>query len=152
MTYIGIILTFVLIENFILTQFLGLCPFIGVSKKIDSAVGMGFAVIFDPRAARGDGHPKGVAATLQSFRNLSSSHNDKLCRIGHRADCGKKELQRPGEFCGRICCGRRIFIGDASDVNSARAIRDGVDSQTLSRSSDRVCDGRAHGFGLYGFR
>ena len=46
MTYIGIILTFVLIENFILTQFLGLCPFIGVSKKIDSAVGMGFAVIF----------------------------------------------------------------------------------------------------------
>ncbi len=46
MTYIGIIITFVLIENFILTQFLGLCPFIGVSKKIDSAVGMGFAVIF----------------------------------------------------------------------------------------------------------
>lgn len=46
MTYIGIIITFVLIENFILTQFLGLCPFIGVSRKIDSAVGMGFAVIF----------------------------------------------------------------------------------------------------------
>jgi electron transport complex protein RnfA len=46
MTYISIIITFVLIENFILTQFLGLCPFIGVSKKIDSAVGMGFAVIF----------------------------------------------------------------------------------------------------------
>jgi len=45
-TYIGIILTFVLIENFILTQFLGLCPFIGVSTKIDSAIGMGFAVIF----------------------------------------------------------------------------------------------------------
>jgi len=46
MTYIGIIITFVLIENFILTQFLGLCPFIGVSRNIDSAVGMGFAVIF----------------------------------------------------------------------------------------------------------
>jgi len=46
MTYIGIIITFVLIENFILTQFLGLCPFIGVSRKIDSALGMGFAVIF----------------------------------------------------------------------------------------------------------
>ena len=46
MTYIGIIITFVLIENFILTRFLGLCPFIGVSRKIDSAVGMGFAVIF----------------------------------------------------------------------------------------------------------
>jgi electron transport complex protein RnfA len=46
MTYIGIIITYVFIQNFILTQFLGLCPFIGVSKKLDSAVGMGFAVIF----------------------------------------------------------------------------------------------------------
>ena len=46
MSFIGIIITFVFIENFILTQFLGLCPFIGVSKKLDSAVGMGLAVIF----------------------------------------------------------------------------------------------------------
>jgi electron transport complex protein RnfA len=46
LSYVGIIITFVLIENFILTQFLGLCPFIGVSRKLDSAVGMGFAVIF----------------------------------------------------------------------------------------------------------
>ena len=46
MTYIGILITFVFINNFILTQFLGLCPFIGVSKNIESAVGMGFAVTF----------------------------------------------------------------------------------------------------------
>jgi len=46
MSYIGIIITFVFINNFILTQFLGLCPFIGVSRKTDSAIGMGFAVIF----------------------------------------------------------------------------------------------------------
>ncbi len=46
MTYIGIIITFVFINNFILNQFLGLCPFIGVSKNIESAVGMGFAVTF----------------------------------------------------------------------------------------------------------
>jgi len=45
-SYIGIIITFVFINNFILTQFLGLCPFIGVSRKTDSAIGMGFAVIF----------------------------------------------------------------------------------------------------------
>jgi electron transport complex protein RnfA len=45
-TYIGIIITFVFINNFILTQFLGLCPFIGVSRNTDSALGMGFAVIF----------------------------------------------------------------------------------------------------------
>ena len=46
MSYIGIIIPFVFINNFILTQFLGLCPFIGVSRKTDSAIGMGFAVIF----------------------------------------------------------------------------------------------------------
>jgi electron transport complex protein RnfA len=45
-SYVGIIITFVFINNFILTQFLGLCPFIGVSRNTDSAVGMGFAVIF----------------------------------------------------------------------------------------------------------
>ncbi|MFP4384657.1 MAG: electron transport complex subunit RsxA [Spirochaetia bacterium] len=46
MSYIGIIITFVFINNFILTKFLGLCPFIGVSKNTESAVGMGFAVTF----------------------------------------------------------------------------------------------------------
>ena len=46
MTYVGIILTFTLVNNFVLTQFLGLCPFIGVSKNVDSAIGMGFAVTF----------------------------------------------------------------------------------------------------------
>lgn len=46
MSYVGIIITYVFISNFILSQFLGLCPFIGVSRRMDSAVGMGFAVIF----------------------------------------------------------------------------------------------------------
>lgn len=36
----------ILIQNVILTQFLGICPFMGVSKKSQSAVGMGLAVIF----------------------------------------------------------------------------------------------------------
>lgn len=36
----------ILIENFILVKFLGICPFMGVSKKMDTATGMGFAVIF----------------------------------------------------------------------------------------------------------
>ncbi|MCL2706244.1 MAG: RnfABCDGE type electron transport complex subunit A [Spirochaetaceae bacterium] len=46
MSYIGIIITYVFISNFVLTQFLGMCPFLGVSKNIESAVGMGFAVTF----------------------------------------------------------------------------------------------------------
>lgn len=36
----------ILVNNCILAQFLGICPFLGVSKKLDSAVGMGVAVIF----------------------------------------------------------------------------------------------------------
>ena len=39
-------ITAVLIENFVFVKFLGICPFIGVSKKISTAVGMGIAVIF----------------------------------------------------------------------------------------------------------
>lgn len=34
-----------LVSNVVLSQFLGLCPFLGVSKKVDTAVGMGGAVI-----------------------------------------------------------------------------------------------------------
>ncbi|HXK72195.1 MAG TPA: electron transport complex subunit RsxA [Clostridia bacterium] len=36
----------ILMNNFVLTNFLGICPFLGVSKKLNSAVGMGLAVIF----------------------------------------------------------------------------------------------------------
>ncbi len=41
-----IIISAVLINNFILTKFLGLCPFVGVSSQIDASIGMGGAVIF----------------------------------------------------------------------------------------------------------
>lgn len=46
MTYIAILITYIFISNFILVQFLGLCPFIGVSKSSESALGMGMAVTF----------------------------------------------------------------------------------------------------------
>jgi H+/Na+-translocating ferredoxin:NAD+ oxidoreductase subunit A len=36
----------IFVQNFVLMRFLGLCPYIGVSKKLDSAVGMGMAVVF----------------------------------------------------------------------------------------------------------
>jgi electron transport complex protein RnfA len=50
----AIITTFlaaVLIENFVVVRFLGICPFLGVSKRINTALGMGFAVIFVMAAA-----------------------------------------------------------------------------------------------------
>ena len=45
-TYFSILLAMILVNNYVLAQFLGICPFLGVSKKLDSAVGMGVAVIF----------------------------------------------------------------------------------------------------------
>ena len=44
--YLGILVLSVLVENFVLAQFLGICPFLGVSKKFNTAVGMSLAVIF----------------------------------------------------------------------------------------------------------
>ena len=41
-----IFLSAILINNFVLSRFLGICPFLGVSKKIETAVGMSLAVIF----------------------------------------------------------------------------------------------------------
>lgn len=41
-----ILLSSILINNFVLSRFLGICPFLGVSKKVETALGMGFAVTF----------------------------------------------------------------------------------------------------------
>lgn len=46
MYYILLFLSIVLVNNVITSQFLGICPFLGVSKKVDTAVGMGVAVTF----------------------------------------------------------------------------------------------------------
>ncbi|MCQ2485453.1 MAG: RnfABCDGE type electron transport complex subunit A [Clostridia bacterium] len=43
---IALFLTMILTQNFILAKFLGICPFLGVSKKLDTALGMSLAVIF----------------------------------------------------------------------------------------------------------
>lgn len=45
-TLVPIALTALLVQNVILSQFFGICPFIGVSKKTESAIGMGLAVTF----------------------------------------------------------------------------------------------------------
>ena len=41
-----IIFIYILVDNFVLQQFLGICPFIGVSRKMETATGMGMAVVF----------------------------------------------------------------------------------------------------------
>lgn len=46
MEYIVLVISAVLVKNILLAEYLGNCPFLGVSKKMDTAVGMGMAVIF----------------------------------------------------------------------------------------------------------
>lgn len=46
MEYIGIIIVAIFVNNVVLAQFLGICPFLGVSKKVDTAIGMSAAVTF----------------------------------------------------------------------------------------------------------
>ena len=61
LTYISIIVTAIFINNIVLSQFLGICPFLGVSKKTSSALGMGAAVTFVTTLATG------VTWLLQKF-------------------------------------------------------------------------------------
>ena len=44
--YLIILVSTILVNNFVLVKFLGLCPFMGVSRKLETAVGMGFATTF----------------------------------------------------------------------------------------------------------
>lgn len=46
MNFLPLLLAGLLIENYVVVQFLGICPFLGMSKKMDSALGMGLAVTF----------------------------------------------------------------------------------------------------------
>ncbi|MBR5433178.1 MAG: RnfABCDGE type electron transport complex subunit A [Bacteroidales bacterium] len=46
MTYLLIIISAVVVNNIVLSQFLGICPFLGVSKKVNTAIGMSGAVMF----------------------------------------------------------------------------------------------------------
>ena len=46
MSYLMIFIVAIFVNNIVLSQFLGICPFLGVSKKISTALGMGFAVMF----------------------------------------------------------------------------------------------------------
>ncbi|WP_456097867.1 Rnf-Nqr domain containing protein, partial [Porphyromonas sp.] len=44
--YLLLFVAAVFVNNVVLSQFLGICPFLGVSKKVDTAIGMGAAVTF----------------------------------------------------------------------------------------------------------
>ena len=114
-----------LVSNVVLSQFLGLCPFLGVSKKVETAAGMGTAVIFvitlasavagviyhvftDDRVYSGnrgagtvcgDGFEEIYAVFVQCTWCVSAADHDKLCS----ARCGtykRAEKLRDIDRCG----------------------------------------------------
>ena len=46
MEYVIILISAILVNNIVLAQFLGICPFLGVSTKTETAIGMGASVLF----------------------------------------------------------------------------------------------------------
>ena len=70
MEYFLLIIGAMFTNNFVLSQFLGCCPFLGVSKKTDTALGMGLAVTF----------VMGVASIITSCRKCSCFWASNICK------------------------------------------------------------------------
>ncbi|VEA55124.1 Electron transport complex protein RnfA [Salmonella enterica subsp. enterica] len=77
----------VLVNNFVLVKFLGLCPFMGVSKKLETAMGMGLATTF--------------VMTLASDMRLAYRHLDTYS--------AGSDLSADASLYPRHCCGRAIY-------------------------------------------
>lgn len=69
---IGIAITYAIVNNVVLSQFLGICPFLGVSKKTETAAGMGGAVIF----------VIGIASLVTGLINKFILANEALLNMG----------------------------------------------------------------------
>ena len=68
----AILLTAILTENFVLAKFLGICPFLGVSKKLNTAVGMSAAVIFVMALATAVTYPINLLLVKQDLAYLQT--------------------------------------------------------------------------------
>ena len=72
MKYLAIALAAIFTNNFVLQKFLGICPFLGVSKKRDTAVGMSFAVIFVMVLAEAVCYPINLLLVKNGFEYLQT--------------------------------------------------------------------------------
>ena len=74
---LSIALGAILVNNFVLSQFLGICPFLGVSKKVETALGMGMAVTFVMGVASAVNWP------INEFLNSHGLYADRDLHPGH---------------------------------------------------------------------
>ena len=86
--YLTILLGIILVNNYVLAQFLGICPFLGVSKKLDSAVGMGVAVTFVMVLATSSRYLAYNAGSEQLEHSLLTDYHIHSHNSCSRAVCG----------------------------------------------------------------
>ena len=92
-----ILFSAILVNNYPLSEFLGICPFLGVSKKLDSAVGMSAAVIFVMLMATAATWPIYVYAAGAQWSGLPA---DYRIHSGYRR-AGTAGRDHPQEVCSR---------------------------------------------------
>ena len=127
---LGILLTAILTENFVLAKFLGICPFLGVSKKLNTAVGMSAAVIFVMALATAVTYPINlllvkkdlaylqtivfilvIAALVQLVEIILKKYIDQLRRAGRGAAERPKGLSLCTVHVQLRRRGRRLYAG-----------------------------------------
>ena len=106
--YLLLLVSTVLINNFVLVKFLGLCPAMGVSKSVDSALGMGLAclatVVLWPKSYAMPTHPVGiagrikrVAAHLPGTVVALAAYNIQINQIDNRLGLALNRQTRPDD-------------------------------------------------------
>ena len=94
MEYLLIFISAIFVNNIVLSQFLGICPFLGVSQKVSTSLGMGAAVAFVL-----------TLATIVTYlvQEYPSAYNHKLCRTWSCHPC------HPEGFLSYPECGIRLL-------------------------------------------
>ena len=100
-TYISIIITAIFVNNIVFAQFLGICPFLGVSKKLSSAAGMGAAVtLATPSTAQlvvisGKNTPSALYSAGAIFLSIISSicTSAAMMRLHRSADTARQHTR-----------------------------------------------------------
>ena len=155
-TMILVILTAAITNNYVLVKFLGICPFLGVSKKLDQATGMSLAVIFVEVLATAVTWPiyhfllagkvdftymetvvfiLGIAGLVklaaQVAGRVSAAHHDELRRAGRDDERHRRRHELRRSAADRARLRPRLLPGDGAVLRRALARGGGGAAQEL---------------------
>ena len=159
MEYFVIIIASIFVNNVVLSQFLGICPFLGVSSRVSTSVGMGAAVTFVMAISS-------VVAYLIQYYVLVPLHIEYMqtiifilviAALVQMVEIVLKKLspalyQALGIFLPLITtnCAVLGIAGSGAVCRFARAARDGRYSRRDERDADRLAHRRHTGYGVHG--